>query len=119
MPGSRKAVRIAALAFALLFIFSAIVQYNDPDPFLWIILYVTAAVACLVFFVNRFTVILGLVLGVIYLAGAIWVWPEQFEGVNIGSGDIENIERGREALGLIIVSGVMFFFAWKSRSKKV
>lgn len=117
MPGNSKAVRIISLVFTLLFTFSAIVQYNDPDPYLWIILYGTAAVACLLFFVDRFPPVLGLILGLIYLAGAIWVWPEKFEGVSLDSGDIENIERGREALGLLMAALVMFFLAWQARKK--
>lgn len=105
------------LIFALLFITSAILQYNDPDALLWISFYGVAAVACLLYLFNRFPPILGLILGLVYLAASIWVWPEKFEGVTIGEGDIENIERGREALGLLIVAVVMFFLAWKARKK--
>jgi len=118
MSGKRKTLRIIALIFALLFFIAAILQYNDPDPFIWMLFYGTAAVSCLLFFVNRFPAILGVLLGLIYLAAAVWVWPPTFQGVRIGSGDIENIERGREALGLIIMGAVVFFFAWQSKSRK-
>lgn len=106
-----------ALIFALLFITAAILQYNDPDALLWISFYGAAAVACLLYLLNRFQPILGLILGLVYLTATLWVWPEKFEGVRIGEGDIENIERGREALGLLIVAGVMFFLARKARKK--
>ena len=118
MNGKHRTVRIVALLFALLFTSAAIVQYNDPDPIIWILFYGIAAVCCLLFFANRFPPILGLILGILYLGGAVWVWPAKFEGLGLGSGDIENIERGREALGLIIVAGVMFFLAWQSRSNR-
>ena len=118
MSGKRKIIRTVALVFALLFAAAAIVQYNDPDPLLWILFYSIAAISCLLFYLNRFPSILGLILGGIYLAGAIWVWPEKFEGVSIGSGAIENIEQAREALGLLIMAMVMFFFSWKVRTKK-
>ncbi len=114
---NRSVARFLALVFALLFISAAILQYNDPDPFVWILFYAVAAISCLLFFLNRFYPILGLILGVIYLLAAFWVWPETYEGISIGSGDIENIERGREALGLLIVSVLMLFFAWQARSK--
>lgn len=117
MDGNKRVLRLVALLFALLFIAAAIVQYNDPDPFIWIMFYGIAAVACLLFFANRFPPALGFILAAIYLVSAIRVWPEQFEGVSIGSGDIENIERGREALGLLIMALVMLFLGWRSRSK--
>lgn len=106
-----------ALLFALLFITAAVLQYNDPDAALWISFYGVAAVACILFLMDRFQPILGLLLGLVYLVATIWVWPEKFEGVKIGNGDIENIERGREAFGLLIVTGVMFFLARKARKK--
>ena len=114
----KTASKFLSIIFAIFFIWAAYVQYNDPDSTQWYLFYGVAAVASIMFFINRFPAILGYILGAIYLGGAIWVWPEKFEGVSIGSGDIENIERGREALGLLIVSAVMFFFGWKARSKK-
>lgn len=111
----KSVIKAIALIFALLFIVAAVLQYNDPDTLLWVIFYGVAAAACLLFLFDRFQPILGLILGVVYLAGAFWVWPEKFEGVSIGQGDIENIERGREALGLLITAAIMFFLAWKAR----
>ncbi len=105
------------LVFTLLFITAAVLQHNDPDALLWISFYGVAALACLLFLFDRFQPILGFLLGLVYLVAAFWVWPEKFEGVKIGDGDIENIERGREALGLLIVAGVMFFLALKARKK--
>ncbi|MBT8321116.1 MAG: transmembrane 220 family protein, partial [Eudoraea sp.] len=82
MSGKRKTVRIIALIFALLFSCAAILQYNDPDPFIWILFYCTAAISCFLFFANRFPFILGILLGLIYFGGAVWVWPAKFEGVS-------------------------------------
>ena len=118
MSGNKKKVRAVALLFSLLFALAAIVQYNDPDPLIWILFYSVASITCILFYLNRFPATLGFVLGAIYLGAVIWVWPEQFEGLRIGSGDIQNIERGREALGLLIIAVVMFFLAWQARSRK-
>ena len=115
MKSISKAV---ALLFALLFITAAVLQYNDPDTLLWISFYGVAAVACLLFVFKRFSPILGILLGLVYLAGTFWIWPDTFEGVEIGNGDIDNVEKGREALGLLIASIVMFFLAWQAKSKK-
>lgn len=40
--------RRLALAFAVLFLFAAAVQYNDPDPLAWMAIYLAAAGSCLV-----------------------------------------------------------------------
>lgn len=40
------ALRVANVAFALLFVFSVIVQYNDPDPVRWMTIYGLATWAC-------------------------------------------------------------------------
>lgn len=44
-----------------------------------------------------------------------FLWPEKFEGITIGNGDIVNIERGRESLGLLIVAIVMLIYALRLR----
>ena len=110
--------KIVALLFTLLFGWAAFLQNNDPDALLWYSFYGVAAIACLLFFFNRFQRILGFLLGVVYLAGTLWIWPEKFEGVEIGEGNIENVERGREALGLLIAALIMFFLAWQAKNKK-
>ena len=40
--------RLAASAFAALFLFAALLQYNDPDPVAWIAIYLAACMSCLV-----------------------------------------------------------------------
>jgi hypothetical protein len=43
--GGLSHVRILNLLMAAVFLFGAIVQINDPDPFLWIVIYLAAAAA--------------------------------------------------------------------------
>jgi hypothetical protein len=45
----------------------------------------------------------------------VFVWPEKFEGFNIGEGDIVNIEKGREAFGLLIIAVVLLVYALRIR----
>lgn len=47
-------MKIFNLVFCLLFIFFAALQYNDPDPYLWMPIYLYSAVLCWLAFRNRF-----------------------------------------------------------------
>ncbi|WP_416445896.1 transmembrane 220 family protein [Leeuwenhoekiella sp. A16] len=105
--------KIFALGFAILFAWAAYLQNNDPDSFLWYLIYGSAALACISFIFHKLHFAIALVLAIVFLIGAIYNWPAQFEGVSIGSGEIENIERGRESLGLLINAVVMAILAWR------
>lgn len=107
--------KILSLIFTALFIWAAAVQYNDPDSLLWYAIYGVAALASFLFFLGKMNYTLAALLCVIYLIGTLWNWPEQFEGVTIGGGDIVNIEKGREALGTLIVSLIMLLYALRIR----
>ena len=105
-----KFFKILAIVFAVLFAWAAYVQHNDPDAIRWYAIYGMAALASLLFALNQLKLSWALFLFVFYLGFAIYTWPETFEGVTIGEGDIVNIERGREALGLLVASLVMAVF---------
>ena len=47
-------MKIFNLLFAVLFVFSAGLKYNDPDPYLWIPIYLYGAVLCWLAFKNKF-----------------------------------------------------------------
>lgn len=104
-----------SLIFGLLFAWSAYVQNNDPDALLWYAIYGVAAIASFVFFFGRLKSVVSLALCIAYFVYAIFLWPQKFEGVTIGEGDIVNIEQGREALGMLIVAIVMLVYALRTR----
>ncbi|MEO1012955.1 MAG: transmembrane 220 family protein [Bacteroidota bacterium] len=104
--------------FGGLCILSALVQYNDPDPQLWMVIYGLMALVSFVFALGRLPFFLPLALGILGFAGFIYFFPEKFEGFRIGTGDIKNIEEGREAFGLLILSVVMFLYAFRIKSGK-
>jgi len=45
------------------------------------------------------------------------LFPEKFEGFNVMEGEIKNIEEGREAFGLLIMTIVMFTYTLRIRFK--
>lgn len=96
---------------------SAALQYNDPDPLLWMIIYGTTAIVSFAFAMGKIPYSVPLVLGILFIVGFFYVFPETFEGFEIGAGDIKNIEEGREAFGLMILALVLFLFAWRLRKR--
>ena len=105
--------------FTVFFVFAAIVQFNDPDPWLWVLLYLVAAVASVIFFLGRLKMWMVLVLVPIYLILAVTHWPPEFEGVALQDGmKTLNIELARESLGMGISAVIMLLYGMISRRKK-
>jgi len=103
--------KILGFLFAVLFLVSAILQYNDPDTVIWIIIWSFAAVFCLAFALNKISFTPLFFSGIMALGGFFFCYPEKFEGFEIGVGDIKNVEEGREAFGLLIIATVLLLFA--------
>ena len=116
----KRILKIFASLFAVLFLVSAGLQYNDPDPYLWYLIYGVAAVASVLYVFDKLPLWLAVLAGLLFIGGGIFSWPAQYEGVTIGGGDINNIEEGREALGLFITSVVFLVYAISiSRKRKL
>ncbi len=114
--------KVFAILFGLLFLVSAGLQYNDPDPLVWIIIWGLAAIISIAFAFNRVFFTVPLAAGIFSLIGFFYTYPEKFEGFEIGAGDIKNIEEGREAFGLLIIAIVMLLLAlrgWMVKKSKV
>lgn len=103
--------KILASVLTVLFLWALYVQHNDPDPYLWYALYGTAALASLGFVFNKLPFKAAWVLALAYAIGALYNWPSVFEGVEIGRGDIKNIEEGRESLGLLFCAVVFLIYS--------
>ncbi len=107
--------KIFSLLMTILFVIAAYVQWNDPDATLWYFFYGIAALASILFFMGRLSFVVALILGLLYISGTVVLWPAKWEGLSIGDGDIENIERARESLGMLITGLVMFVYAVRKR----
>jgi hypothetical protein len=111
--------KILGFLFAVLSIISAALQYNDPDPIIWILIWGTSAIISLLFFFNKISFIITMIAGVLSFMGFIYLYPSNFQGFNLKDGDAENIELGREAFGLLIIALVMFMYAFRIRYLKM
>lgn len=113
-------MRIVDLAFAILFVASALLQYNDPDPYRWAAEYLVAATLAVGMFridhwnqrQRRAFGIAAILLGMATLMWMLIWWPGMVQFMARGdpsllvatmhAGD-PVIEEGREFLGLAIV----------------
>lgn len=107
--------KILSLVFTVLFLMAAFVQWNDPDATIWYVIYGIAVLASLLFYLGRLNYLAALILAVLYIIGTLILWPEKWEGITIGGGDIVNVERARESLGLLITGLVMLMYAVRKR----
>lgn len=113
------------LILAALFILFAYFQMNDPDPYLWMLLYFYVSAMC-VFAAyqrsNKYALWLGIIGCVIWMG---LLLPEFINWLNMGMPNIAgqmkaeepHIEFTREFLGLLICGGVMGWQLWKLKKK--
>ncbi len=103
------------ILFTILFVLSAAVQYNDPDAMLWIVIYGVPVLLSLLFLLDKLNAFVALFFGTLALIGFIYLYPSDFQGFDLNDGDIVTVELGREAFGLLIVSLVLFTYAFRIR----
>jgi hypothetical protein len=93
--------KILSILLFLMFVAFAAVQLNDPDPYLWIPIYLIYAGLSLSAIIKPINQIWHLFFFIAALVGAFFCMPNQWEG--IGSTMMnENTEKARETLGLVI-----------------
>ena len=102
--------------FSVVFILFAVVQYNDPDPFLWVPIYLYPAILCFLKFIQKPIPTLAywagfLVFGVyaiykMFDTNGIIDWVQFHNASNIAStmkAEKPWIEESREFFGLLII----------------
>jgi hypothetical protein len=103
------------------FLLSVAVQYNDPDPLAWIIIYGLASALCLALALGRLRWWYALVTSVTALLWAAFLLPsfwrlvsaaEIFESIGMKTAPVE---QAREFGGLMIVAAWMLFIAFYQR----
>lgn len=114
------------ILFGLLFLVSAVLQYNDPDPFRWILVYGLAAAVCLLSafgFSHRllelFTIAVILFELIASIPGLSTWFGEGMPDITVAmTEDRPYIEETREFFGaLICLAVVMFLYLWHRRER--
>ncbi len=112
--------KIISIVIGLLFALFAFFQYNDPDPWGWILAYGYVAVSGFLAAAgrsNKLVILVGLAaytIGIIYLAPSVYQWVFHHRDVSLlygMSADRMYIEESRECLGLVIAwLGLAYFY---------
>jgi len=125
-------MRVFNLVFAILFVFFAALQYNDPDPYVWMPIYLYAAVLCWVAFRKRYypnAYLVGMSIYSVYAIylfvaeDGVWDWMTRHNGANIANtmkAEQPWVEETREFFGLVILIVVLlidYFYARRRREQ--
>ena len=88
----------------VVYLLSAAVQYNDPDPVVWMASYLIAAYLCYYRLRGKGNYMQFFMIGLLYILWGINQFPPQWEGLNVENMQMKttNVELGRESLGLIM-----------------
>lgn len=112
---------------SILFLFAAVVQYNDPDPIPWMLVYGFSAIICGLYVWKPVFSFLPLLTGTISFIWLIFllvilqdtpdpiIWADVFGEAGMKT---ESIELTREILGLFIVCAWMGFLVFYKPNKK-
>ncbi|MEK6781851.1 MAG: transmembrane 220 family protein [Bacteroidota bacterium] len=117
------------ISFATLFTAFTLVQFNDPDPLLWIFMYGAMVAVCILAVFKLYYPKLMIVLGILYLIYCIKLWTGVSQWMasedkamlfdDIAKMQYAYIEESREFLGLSICLIVLALYIWISfRNKK-
>lgn len=110
-----NAMKLFNLIFAFLFVLFAALQYNDPDPYIWVPVYLYAAFLCWLAFRNKFyqkAYVVGIITYFVYAVYKIFDrnglldWINEHNAENIAEtmkAEKPWIEESREFFGLLIL----------------
>ena len=111
--------------WSIVFLLFAYWQVNDPDPQIWVSVYILAAIFCGLAVMGKHPIIpLGIII-VACIVGAVYFYPTSVsEWVNY---ELENkdltmktqeSEEARETFGLLIIAAILSvsaYFGWKNK----
>jgi uncharacterized membrane protein (Fun14 family) len=125
-------MKVLNIIFIVFFLLSAALQYNDPDPYLWMPIYLYGAFLCYKALRKEYKPLLFIIGIVIYSSYAIYLlldkngvisWANEHDAENIAlSMKVTKpwIESTREFFGLIIlIAALAINMVWLSRRRRL
>jgi hypothetical protein len=122
-------MRIFNFIFFIIFVLFAAVQYNDPDPYVWIPIYGYGAVLCFLAFRSKYypsAYLLGIIVYAAYAGfkllepDGVWDWITKHQMQNIADSMKATtpwVEETREFFGLMILVVVFLIDYFYSRQR--
>ena len=115
-----KTAKLGVGSVGVLLVFAAVVQYNDPDPYAWLVLYLAAAG---VSFATLWFPYLWKIPAVVAVGAFVWAatlvptvtqtsFPDLFQSWEMMS---REMEEGREFLGLLSVASWTTYLVHRGR----
>jgi len=108
-------MKTANAIMAFLFMLSVAVQFNDPDPIAWVLVYGAAVLACIFFYFHRLNWAAPTAIGLIALLWACYLFPEMLNNMNDSSlSEIFNFFN-MKTLGTELIreiGGLLIIVAW-------
>lgn len=110
----------------ILFVLFAYWQFNDPDPYLWVTVYLGVSISALLTMINRPVPIVPMIGMAVCVAGLILLFPDFIKWVQGGMPSITgsmkaespHVELVREFLGFVIAGGVYYYYVQLMRRRK-
>jgi hypothetical protein len=123
-------MKIFNIFFIILFVVSAVLQYNDPDPYLWVPIYLFAAWLCYLAVQKKYPAVLYFI-GLAFYSGyavlllfdknGVLNWLTEHNAENIAQSMKATrpwIEVAREFFGLLIIIAVLVVnLIWMKKQK--
>jgi Transmembrane family 220, helix len=122
-------MKFANILLALMFLSFTVVQYNDPDPWLWIFIYGSMTALCILAARERYftKVMLALIVGFLIYAALLspgmldwWQSPDRsllFD--DLAKMQYYYIEEAREFLGLMICLAVLGLYVYIAKKRSL
>ncbi len=105
-------MKVLNILLAIMFFGFALLQINDPDPVIWILIYLTMTVACTMGALNKYNRAIMAVQATVYIIYIIILWPGVVDWMrspdrsllfdDLAKMQYPYIEETREVLGLFI-----------------
>ena len=124
-------MKIFNLVFSLLFVLSAALQYNDPDPYIWMPIYIYGAILCWLAFRNKYyqkAYLFGIIIYAAYAIGlffwknGVLDWATEHNAEDIAAtmkAEKPWIEETREFFGLLLLILALLVNYLYARKRKV
>jgi hypothetical protein len=119
-----KPFQILNALMLLMFVFSVVVQYNDPDPAVWMTIYGSAALACIAVMLKRDIWIFPAAVFVLATVWAATISPHVLGKVPFlemfSAWEMKDVgvEESREMYGLLIVAIWMAVLMLRARRRR-